>query len=328
MKRKIIPALLLLIAAGAAVWWFLMRPEKEEGLTLAGSIEARTVEVGSLVGGRIAAVHVEEGDRVEAGQPLVTFETDLRDLEIAEQRTRVAEARANLERVRRGPRQEELRRARIEWESAETDRQRFQALWRSGVVARRDYDAAEVRAAQALESYREAQRGGRPEDVAAAQASLAGAEQRLAYLDRQRQETVVAAPASGIVETLDLRPGDLVGANQPVASLLEQGQLSVRVYVPEPRLGQVRVGQAASVFVDSFPGRAFPGRIVEISDQGEYTPRNLQTLEQRSDQVFAAKVRVAPAPELKAGMAALVRLWEPGAATPAAEPSRRGSAGR
>lgn len=320
MKRKVIPVLLLLTVTGAAVWWFLMRPQKEDqGLTLAGSIEARTVEVGSLVGGRVAAVHVEEGARVAAGQPIVTFETDLRDLEIAEQRARIAEARANLERVRRGPRDEELRRARIEWESAETDRKRFQALWQSGVAARRDYDAAQVRAAQALESYREARRGGRAEDVAAAQAALAGAEQRLAYLDRQRQETVVAAPASGIVETLDLRPGDLVGANQPVASLLEQGQLWVRVYVPEPRLGEVRVGQTAAVFVDSFPGRAFPGRIVEISDQGEYTPRNLQTLEQRSDQVFGAKVRVEPAPELKAGMAALVRIREPG-------PPRPGSA--
>ena len=288
------------------------------------------MEVGSLVGGRVAAVHVEEGARVEAGQPIVTFETDLRDLEIAEQRTRIAEARANLERVRRGPRAEELRRARNEWESAETDRKRFQSLWQSGVVARRDYDTAQVRAAQALESYREARRGGRAEDIAAAEAALAGAEQRLAYLDRQRQETVVAAPASGIVETLDLRPGDLVGANQPVASLLEQGQLWVRVDVPEPRLGEVRVGQTVAVFVDSFPDRAFPGRIVEISDQGEYTPRNLQTLEQRSDQVFGAKVRVEPAPELKAGMAALVRLRKPGAGVPgretAPEPSRPGSA--
>lgn len=310
MKRKIIPVLLLLGAAGAATWWFLGRPEKEEALTLSGSIEARTVEVGSLVGGRVAAVHVEEGARVEAGQPIVTFETDLRDLEIAEQRTRVAEARANLERVRRGPRPEELRRARIDWESAETDRKRFQALWESGVVARRDYDAAQVRAASALETYQEARRGGRPEDIAAAEAALAGAEQRLAYLDRQRQETVVAAPTTGVVEALDLRPGDLVGANQPVASLLEQGQLWVRVYIPEPRLGHVRVGQAVSVFVDSFPGRAFPGRIVEINDQGEYTPRNLQTLDQRSDQVFGAKVRVEPAPELKAGMAALIRLRE------------------
>ena len=129
MKRVIVPILLLLAAGGFAGWWFLIRPKAaEKGLVLAGSIEARTVEVGSLVGGRVAAVHVEEGARVAAGQPIVTFETDLRDLEIAEQRAQIAEARANLAKVKAGPRAEELRRARIDWESAEVDRKRFEDL--------------------------------------------------------------------------------------------------------------------------------------------------------------------------------------------------------
>ena len=118
------------------------------------------------------------------------------------------------------------------------------------------------------------------------------------------------APTAGTVEVLDLRPGDLVAPNQPVARLLEPGQLWVRVYVPEPSLGRVRVGQKAHLRVDAFPGREFPGRIVEISNQAEYTPRNVQTLEQRMDQVFGAKVAVENAPELKPGMAALVRLEE------------------
>lgn len=325
MKRRIlVPILLLLAAAGVAGWWFLIRPKTvEKGLVLAGSIEARTVEVGSLVGGRVSAVHVEEGARVVAGQPIVTFETDLRDLEIAEQRAQISQAQANLEKVKAGPRTEELRRARIDWESAEVDRKRFEELWRAGVIAKREYDGAQVKAALALETYREAQRGGRQEDIEAARATVAASEERLAYLQRQRQETVVTAPAAGVVEAFDLRPGDLVGANQPVASLLEAGQLWVRVYVPEPQLGLVQAGQAASVFVDSFPGRAFAGRVVEIRDQAEYTPRNVQTLEQRSDQVFGVKVLIDPAPELKAGMAATVRLAD----APAAD-SRLGSLGR
>jgi len=149
---------------------------------------------------------------------------------------------------------------------------------------------------------------GREEDVAAARAALAREETRLALLERQRQETLVAAPAAGVVESFDLRPGDLVPANRPVASLLEAGQLWVRVYVPEPELGRVRVGQPVAVTVDSFPERRFRGRVVEIRDQAEYTPRNVQTLEQRAEQVFGVKVTVEPAPELKAGMAALVHL--------------------
>jgi multidrug resistance efflux pump len=109
---------------------------------------------------------------------------------------------------------------------------------------------------------------------------------------------------------MDLRPGDLVGANQPVAKMLEPSQLWVRVYVPEPELGRVRVGQPAVLTVDTFPKREFPAKVVEIRTQSEYTPRNVQTLDQRMDQVFGVRVAVDPAPELKPGMAADVRLLE------------------
>ncbi len=113
-----------------------------------------------------------------------------------------------------------------------------------------------------------------------------------------------------MIESIDLRPGDLVGANQPVARMLEPSQIWVRVYVPEPELGRVRVGQKAQLTVDTFPKKEFSGRVVEIRTQAEYTPRNVQTLDQRMDQVFGVKVAIDPVPELKPGMAASVRLVE------------------
>jgi HlyD family secretion protein len=319
MKSKlkiVIRVLLLLAVAGGAAWWFFLRPRPDAKLVLSGSIEANTVEVGSLVGGRVQTVHVKEGDTIQAGQPLVTFEPDLRDLEISQQRAAVTQGRAELARVKRGPREEELRQARINYESAEVDRKRFQVLWEAGAVAKRDYDAAQVKAANARETLLAAQRGGRPEDVAAAEAALAQAQERLAFLERQRRELVVTAPATGIVEVFNLRPGDLAAANAPVATLLEPDQIWVRVYVPETQLGRVKIGQAAAVRVDTFPRRAFRGRVVEIRNQAEYTPRNIQTLDQRSDQVFGVKVAVDPVPELKPGMAAVVDLAEGEAAPP------------
>jgi len=135
-------------------------------------------------------------------------------------------------------------------------------------------------------------------------------EQLLAYLLLQSQESVVLSPVDGIVESLDLRPGDLVGPNQPVARILEPSQLWVRVWVPEPSLGRVRLGSNAVITVDSFPKREFSGKVVEIREQGEYTPRNVQTLKQRMDLVFGVKVAIDPAPEPKPGMAALVRLTD------------------
>jgi len=310
MKRRLWIILLLVAAAAGGLWAFRLR-DREKPLVLSGSLEARDVEVGSLVGGRVVAVEVEEGATVRAGQPLVTFETDLGQLQIREQRARVEEARAILARVRAGPRREEIARARAEAENAERERRRRKSLLDEGVIGRQQYDDGATRAKSAVETYRLLERGSHPDDVRAAQAAVEREGERLAFLLRQSEEAIVHAPADGVVEALDLRPGDLVAPNQPVARILEPGQLWVRVWVPEPSLGLVRLGQKAAITVDSFPKRAFPGRVVEIRQHGEYTPRNVQTLKQRMDQVFGVKVVVDPAaPELKPGMAALVRLAE------------------
>ncbi|HEV7670258.1 MAG TPA: efflux RND transporter periplasmic adaptor subunit [Thermoanaerobaculia bacterium] len=313
MMRKVI--VLLLVAGAATAGWFYWhrRPAPHE-LVLAGSLEARTVEVGSLVGGRVARVLVDEGDRVRAGQVLIELEGDLLALQIGEQRAAISEAQANLAKATKGPRNEEVRRAEIDWQAAKTDRERFESLWKSGVIGKRDFDATAVREASTLETLRQAQRGGRSEDRAAGSAVVERLNQQLGYLERQKQELAIVAPAAGEIEALDLRPGDLINPNQAALTLLEDGQLWVRVYVPEPDLGLVRVGQELRISIDSFPDRTFRGRVVEIRDQGEYTPRNLQTLDQRSDLVFGTKIEVEPAPELKAGMTAIAKLPLPPAA--------------
>jgi multidrug resistance efflux pump len=179
---------------------------------------------------------------------------------------------------------------------------------KEGIVSRQMYDDAATAAQTKLEALREMERGSRPQELEAARGAVAEAERHLDYLRRQRQETVVKAPAAGLVQSFDLRPGDLVAPNAPVATLLEPDQLWVRVFVPETKLGLVRVGQRADLAVDTFPHRTFPGKVVEISPRAQYTPRNVQTLDQRSEQVFGVKVDIDPTPELKPGMAAVVRL--------------------
>jgi HlyD family secretion protein len=310
MKKKVllIVSLAVLLLAGAVTLGFTyFRPDRDH-LLLAGTIEARSVEVGSLVGGRIAAVLVKEGDTVAKGQPLVTFEPDLLDLQIAEQRATVAQMRAQLQRTRIGPREEDREQLRADADYAEKERQRQQRLLAGGAISQQSYDDARTKAVKAHEAYLAALRGGTREDVSSSGAQLAQAESRLAYYERQRRELMVASPAAGLVQTIDLRPGDLVTASSPVATLLEPDQIWVRVYVPEPKLGLVRIGQTAALTVDSWKGRVFPGRVVEIRSQAEYTPRNVQTLDQRNDQVFGVKVEIAPDPALKPGMAATVTL--------------------
>jgi len=310
MKRKTLLILLVILLAAGALAWGIASKRREKPLLLSGAIEARDVEVGSLTGGRVAKILVEEGSRVAAGQPIVQFETDLIDLQIQQQRARIAQAQASLTKALRGPRVEEIARARAQAQNAERERLRQKALLERGVIAQQQYDASATQAKTTREALLELERGSRAEDIAAARAMLEAEQRQLGYLERQKAESAVAAPAVGVIESMDLRPGDLVGPNQPVARILEPSQLWVRVYVPEPQLGRVRVGQKAALTVDTFPKREFPGKLVEIRTQSEYTPRNVQTLDQRMDQVFGVKVAIDPTPELKPGMAATVRLVE------------------
>ena len=306
MKRAVIP-ILLVIAVGAFLFWRL-RDRGQEDLVLSGSIEARDADVGPLVSGRVAQVLVDEGDEVRAGQPIATLEADLIAPQVEEQEAAVLEAKAELKRAENGPTREELARARINYEAAETDRRRMEGLLNAGAISQQQYDGSAVKAATAKETLKELERGTRAEDIEAARAMVRRQEERLRLLRHQLEETQIVAPSDGVIQSIDIRPGDLVEAGRPVAKLLEPSQLWVRVYVPEPLLGSVHRGQAAWVTVDTWPDRRFPGHVVEISDRAEYTPRNVQTMEQRSDQVFGVKVVVDPTPDLKPGMAALVTL--------------------
>jgi multidrug resistance efflux pump len=263
MKRGLLILLALILAAGA-VFWALRGRRGEKPLVFSGAIEARDVEIGSLTGGRVARVLVEEGSRVSRGQPIVQLETDLVDLQIAQQQARVAQARANFTKALRGPRVEDVASARAQAENAERERARQRALLDQGIIGQQAYDAAATAAKTSREALLELERGNRPEDIAAARATLEAEQRQLGYLERQKQESVVLAPAAGAIESMDLRPGDLVAPNQPVAKMIEPSQIWVRIYVPEPRLGRVRVGQRAAVRVDTFPGRDFPGHVVEI----------------------------------------------------------------
>jgi HlyD family secretion protein len=151
--------------------------------------------------------------------------------------------------------------------------------------------------------------GTRDEDVRVAEAAVDAARGRVQQVQAMVDELVIRAPLPARVEALDLRPGDILAPNAPAAVLLEEKELYVRIYVPETLLGRLRLGQAVPISVDSFPGRDFRGVVKHINDVGEYSPRNLQTADERADQVFATRVELQEGfGELRAGMAAFIKV--------------------
>jgi len=280
---------------------------------------------------------------------LERLEHGARPEEIAQARAATAAARANLEAVRNWPRPEEIAQARASLAAAEADLknaevsyQRSERLRETGDISQQEFDAARFRLEnvrarrdeekkrldlllngsrpedirQAEERYRQAQAaeelvraGARVEEIADARAQLAEAQARLDQLKVQLAEGEVRAPSHATLEAISVRPGDLVTPNQTVAKLLELDQIWVRIYVPEPQLGLIKVGQRARVHVDTFPNRTFDGVAEQINAQGEFTPRNIQSRDERNRQVFGVKVAIDNRDgTLKSGMAAEVTL--------------------
>jgi multidrug resistance efflux pump len=312
VRIVVIPIVILIAAIAAFLYYRYSR--QPQPVVLSGTLEARTVNVGSLVGGRVTKTLVDEGMHVDAGQLLVTLETETIDRQLSEQRAAIAAAQAALAKAIAGPRPEEISKAAAVATNDEVDRRRLERLFHAGIVAKEQLEDAATKAKTSAEDLRILQKGTRKEDIEAARAEVEAQQRKLETLMKQRAETNVVSTVNGTVQSFGLRTGDIVAPNQTVAEILESSQLWVRVYVPETELGLIVVGQPVRVHVDTYSNETFAGHIASVSSQGEYTPRNVQTRAQRAEQVFGVKVLVDPNPRLKAGMAASVDLGVKGRA--------------
>ncbi|MEK6302468.1 MAG: efflux RND transporter periplasmic adaptor subunit [Acidobacteriota bacterium] len=269
--------------------------------------------------------------------------------ELAAAKAQAEAAWMSYEMARNGPRKQEIDTARADLNAADADYQvgratlaRIERLALDGVVSKQDYDnakAAADRASAAREAARQkldlllagtrpeeiaraerqfkqaaanremVENGGRKEDIAAAKAQVDRARSALEQIETQLAELEVKAPADAVIEVFQLRPGDLISPNSPVATLLEPDRLYVRVYVPEPDLIRVRLEDEVPVHVDGAGGESFKGKIEHIASRGEFTPRNIQTRSEREHQVFAVRVRLDNSSrKLRGGMAADVSI--------------------
>jgi multidrug resistance efflux pump len=279
--------------------------------TVSGTIDTDEVRVASRYGGRVQKIFAQEGDTLKTGQLIM-------ELDAAELQARHDEAAATLAELVAGPRKEEIEAAKNDWESQEADleyarmdRKRAEELLAQKTISQSERDrivthalALEKSAAAAKSRYDLLLAGTRPERIDQARAQLAG-------IEAQLREMKIVAPGDCVLEVLSVKVGDVLAPNREVATLILPQHLWVRVYVPEPWLGRIKLGEAVRVRVDSFPNLDFQGTVEQINRAAEFTPRNVQTVEDRVKQVFGIKVRLPTGgDQLRAGMAADVMFPE------------------
>lgn len=325
MNRRIPIAIGVLLLVAAAAWLLFGRsPSAGDVLEAAGTVEATTADLGFQAPGRIATVDAEEGARVSAGDLIAKLDVAELDARRAAAVAQLETARAQLRELERGARPEELAQARAavvaadqKLEEARRDLDRTRRLEAGGAVSREALErvetahvVAQTQAAQAREQLRLVQTGPRSERIEAARAQVAAAEAMVAQVDATLSNASIVAPFAGVVTVRYREPGETVAAGQPVVTLMNPADRWVRIYVREDRVGRVALGQPARITTDSHRDTEFSGRVVHIASEAEFTPRNVQTEEERVKLVYAVKVQVTgdDALALKPGVPADVVL--------------------
>jgi HlyD family secretion protein len=320
---------LVLVVPLAAIAVACADPPPSNVLTASGNVEATEVQVAPEVGGRILELRVDEGDRVNAGDPIATLDTRDIELQIGRARAERAAAAAQLHLFEAGARVEDVRQAEaqvdaatseiaaidVEIKSAQTDLDRFEALLSANAGSQKQRDDARTRVDLARERKRAAEErvrvartaldrvsaGARREELEGARARVATVDAQLALLEKGLRDAQVTSPAAGIVTQKLVDAGEIVAPRTPLLVVTDLDHAWANVFVPEPAVPRIKLGQAATVRTDA--GTTAQGKVTFISPRAEFTPRNVQTADERSKLVYRVKVSVDNrSGELKQGM--------------------------
>ncbi len=324
MKKIILP-ILLIAMIGIAVYLVMhLKPKQEKGvLVLSGNVEVTEMNLGFKSPGRIISLKTDEGDKVNPGQLLAEIDRAELIAQTQQNQASLAETRDRLAELKAGSRPQELEQAKsqvkyteAELTKAAKDYQRAETLYQNGAIAAQQLDAARRTLDVASSQHRSSQEalslvkeGPRKETIRAAENRVRQAEASLQMLQERVKDTVLYAPSAGIIIKKNVELGETVSAGLPVFTLGDLEHPWIKVYVKEDKLGKVSLGQKASITVDSFQGKTFEGTITYISPEAEFTPKTIQTHEERVKLVYALKITL-PNPEeaLKPGMPADVRI--------------------
>ena len=301
MKFILVPALsLALLSCGDA---------SDGTIEATGTMEAKDITLSSVIPGPVLSVFVDEGSAVSAGDTLLRIDPTDWILQLRQAEAALAAAEAQYTMVLKGARSEDLRQAEASYENARRDVGRMRELRESNSVTQKQLEDAELRLTLTKQTYEKVQSGARSEERAAARAHRDQVAAQVAILTKKINDCVVTAPMNGTILNRFLEPGEYATPGGALLRMADLSSMEVMIYVPEADLPRVMLGQKVSVVIDAYPDRSFDGKVAHISQTAEFTPKNIQTKDERTKLVFGVKVTV-PNPDgtLKAGIPADVIL--------------------
>jgi HlyD family secretion protein len=312
-------ALLLAVAALAAWRWYAVTNGERTAIRGSGIIEVTQVDAAFEVPGRLAERFVDEGAMIDGGEPIARLDDREYRLQVDRSLAAKAAAEARYQMVLQGARAQEVDQALAALEAAESslhlqqlEYERVAKLKTGGIVSQNELDQAasnltnahkaQERAAAQLGMLRE---GSRTEEIAEARAKLSQAQAELDLAELNLTHCKLFAPMAGRVLSKSREPGEMVQPGTPIVTIGDLARPWVNLYIGERDLGRVHLGMRAEVTVDSFPKDPFPGTVTFVADRAEFTPKNIQTPDERVKLVYRVKVEVATRGQaLKPGMPA------------------------
>ncbi len=277
----------------------------EEKITASGTIEATEITISAKVGAEIVSLRVDEGSDARKGDTLAILDHADLDIQMKQADANAAASTAQWKLAVNGARKEDILQAEATLASARDDWNRMQKLFETQSATQKQYDDAKTRLTLAEQTYNKLKEGSRSEEIDAARARR---DQAIAQTDAIRKkiaDSYVVSPVSGTITAKSVEAGETVLPNTALFTVTQLDKIYLMIYVTEKELTKVRIGQQVSIFIDGAPDTPVSGTVTYISPTAEFTPRNIQTKEERTKLVFGVKVEAEnPNRLLKVGMPA------------------------
>jgi HlyD family secretion protein len=298
----------LLLVLSLSVVLAACKGNNADTIEASGTIEGTDINVASEVNGRIKAVLVDEGKQVRAGDTLLLIDDAEYQIQLRSALANQASFASAYRLAVEGSRREDLLQAEVTFKTAKTDYQRMTTLLESGSITQKQFDDAYNRYVTAEQTHRKLAAGLRPEEIQGAKDRLDYATGQTDLLRKKVRDCTIVSPSNAVVTLRGVEPGEFVTAGMTVIRLTALERVKLMIYVNETDLPRITLGQKAMVKTDG-GSKEWEGRVVYISPTAEFTPKNVQTKEERTKLVFGVKIEAEnPEQALKPGLPADVRI--------------------